>query len=77
MRKKGYFKSLKSHTDSIKYAFSLIEERKIEKFTAETIENLLNGGEEGFQMMQQKPKIITLRSSEEIRNIIGEILSNN
>jgi hypothetical protein len=47
-RKRGYFNTLKPHAEAIQRAFILLEERRIEYFTEETIENLLCGGEEGF-----------------------------
>jgi hypothetical protein len=47
-RRKGYFNTLKPHADAISRAFILLEERRIEYFTQEAIENLLSGGEEGF-----------------------------
>jgi len=36
----------------------LIEERKIEIFSREMIENLVSGGEEVFEVMKQRPKIV-------------------
>jgi hypothetical protein len=39
---------LKPHSEAISRAFILLEERRIESFTQEAIENLLSGGEEGF-----------------------------
>ena len=47
-RRRGYFNTLKPHTEAISRAFILLEERRIEYFTQEAIENLLSGGEEGF-----------------------------
>ncbi len=44
-RRKSFFGTLKAHSDAIQRAFILIEERKIEFFTKEIIENLINGGE--------------------------------
>jgi hypothetical protein len=44
-RRKFFFGTLKAHSDAIQRAFILIEERKIEFFTKEIIENLINGGE--------------------------------
>jgi hypothetical protein len=76
-RRKEYFKALKPHEEAILKAFILLEERRVENFTEEAIENLLSGGDEGFQVMKQRPKILTSRSADELRELSQEILSLN
>jgi hypothetical protein len=60
-----------------KKPFILLEERRVENFTEEAIENLLSGGDEGFQVMKQRPKILASRTADELRDLAQEILSNN
>ncbi len=68
---------MKLQSEAIQRAFVLLEERRIEYFTEETIENLLMGGEEGFQVMKQRPKILAVNTADELISLSQEILQVN
>ncbi len=71
IRKNTYFKTLKAHTDSIHRAFVLLEERRIEYFDDATIQAILSGGEQGYQIMKARPKIVSSHSAEEFNQLFN------
>jgi hypothetical protein len=72
-RRKGFFRTLTQACKAVQRVFILLDEKKIDSLDTKTIDVVLQDDEDGFELINQRPKIVQSHSKDELLEQLQEL----